>query len=48
VRRAAVSVLGVLGRDVPAAEAALDAALASPDAGTRRAAEGARRRLGSA
>jgi len=48
VRRAAVSVLGVLGRDVPAAEAALDAALASSDPGTRRAAEAARRRLGSA
>jgi HEAT repeat protein len=44
VRRAAVSALGVLGRGVPAAEAFLDAALASDDVSIRRAAAGARRR----
>ena len=43
VRRAAMSALGVLGRGVPAAQAALDAALASDDVSMRRAAEGARR-----
>ncbi len=44
VRRAAVNALGSLGRGVPAAEAALEAALTSEDASLRRAAAAARRR----
>jgi HEAT repeat protein len=46
LRRAAVSVLGHVGRGVDAVRAVLAEAASSPDPGLRRAADAARRRLG--